>query len=111
MNKSVWILILALVMISFGIGYFFKDLASLTGVNIKSTGLAIQGIDDELLPISYSWTTALCGNNNKCLDVLVSCNGTSIMNITPISKLVEHEDDWKDPRGGNPDLCPKNGKG
>jgi len=107
MNKSTLVLVLAFVMVSFGLGYFFKDLMSLTGINIKTTtGLTISEFSEDYTPKIYSWTTALCGSNNKCLDVLVSCNGTQITNVTPISKLIEHEEKWIDPRGGNLVLCP-----
>ena len=103
-----------LILLSFGGGFWFNsflddlDLKSLDALGETGiAGFAVENSEEENLFIEYTWTTALCGSNNKCLDVLVSCNGTQIMNVTPISKVVEHELGWEDPRAaeGVPDLC------
>lgn len=107
-----------LVVLSFVGGFWFNsfisdlDFGDLGVGNSNIVGLAVDTPEDVEEIGEYSWTTALCGNNNKCLDVLVSCNGTSVLNVTPYSKLIQNGEEWVDPRGGNPELCPNlNGKG
>lgn len=97
--KLIWgILIFVFVfLVGYLLGSSFSD--------FRATGLAVQEQENASLKL-YSWTTAICGTNNKCLDVNVECDGNRILNITPVSKLIEHEPEWRDFRE-NKELCPK----
>ncbi len=103
MEFSIVIVALAL---AFAVGFYFDELKSLSRGSL--TGAAVQDIDENVnnLPRMYSWTTALCGIDRRCIDVAVECNGSQILNVTPVSNIVWHTEDWDDPRGGNPErLC------
>ena len=88
-------------------GMYIDELAQFLGAGV--TGAAVQALSDkENATQLYAWTTALCGTDSRCIDVLVSCNGTQILNVTPISGLVAHDDFWEDPRGEiTKELCPR----
>ena len=91
MRKAVIILVLLLIVLAFFVGLFISK--------ISFTGNVVQ--DN-----SYSWTKALCNSDNECMDVEITCNNGQVSSIVPISKLVVHSDDWKDPRGSLADkLC------
>ena len=103
-----WIIsLLAIVALAlaFTTGLYFEELP--TFLEWGLTGAAVQDISNSTNSSSmYSWTTALCGTNNRCIDIVVECNGSRILNVTPISAAVWHSEDWVDPRGGNPEqLC------
>ena len=76
-------LILAIVILSFVFGLLLG--------NIVLTGMAVS--EEE-----YSWTRAICNSDNECIDVLIECNKGNVVNITPLSGFVYHEDNWRDPR-------------
>ena len=91
---------------AFAVGFYFEDLGALTWNRV--TGAAIVDLEGNTTNATrhYSWTTALCGLDRRCMDVQVECNGSQIMNVTPVSNLVWHTEEWEDPRGGNPEkLC------
>ena len=99
------IVIVALVL-AFAVGLYFDELNGLSWGRL--TGAAVQDIDENISDMfrMYSWTTALCGLDSRCIDVHVECNGSQILNVTPVSNIVWHTEDWDDPRGGNPErLC------
>jgi len=60
--------------------------------NLTPTGQAITELE-------RSYTTAIC-NENKCIDVLITCQGNQIISLTPTSDLVELPKDWEDFREG-----------
>ena len=48
---------------------------------------------------NYTYTKAICDDNNYCQDNVVSCDGKNVVSITPITgAAVQMDDDWKDPR-------------
>lgn len=46
----------------------------------------------------YSYTEAKC-DDKYCQDYLIECEGNAIIKTTPITGMVPHPLDWKDPRG------------
>lgn len=98
---------------AFVMGLYFEELRESTfAQRMGIAGFAVQGAEEAEKNVTqlYAWSTALCGIDNRCIDVLVACNGTQILNVTPVSRAVWHDDSWEDPRGGNPrELCPKRG--
>ena len=60
--------------------------------NFLPTGQAISN------PNEYSYTTAICNNNNECIDVLVKCHNGEVTSLEPTSKLIKLNNDWQDPR-------------
>lgn len=92
--------------LAFAVGMYFEEIKSIEWGSL--TGAAIVEESEESINVSrhYAWTTALCGYDRRCIDVTVECNGSQILNVTPVSNIVWHTEEWEDPRGGNPDqLC------
>lgn len=96
--KMVWltVCVVALLGVTFAAGFYLKE--------GQVTARVVQE-EQEAEHEFYSSTTALCGNNNACIDITVVCNGSQIVSVTPSSDLVFHRPEWEDPRGGNPVLC------
>jgi uncharacterized membrane protein YvbJ len=46
----------------------------------------------------HSYTKAICGDDNYCIDVLVNCNNNNIESIKPIGEGIHFSNDWKDIR-------------
>ena len=47
----------------------------------------------------YTYTKALCNETNFCQDYIISCEGETIKNMSPISKAtIQHSKEWIDPR-------------
>lgn len=94
---------------AFALGFSFEELQTIDWRTLAGsvTGAAIvETRDNTTAPRTYAWTTALCGGDGRCIDIHVECNGSQILNVTPVSNIVWHTDDWQDPRGGNPgQLC------
>ena len=102
-----WLSIIAVVTglaLAFTLGLYVNEIKTFTIGSV--TGLAVAEVSNENTTQLYAWTTALCGTDDRCIDVLVHCNGTQILNLTPISAAIWHSEEWQDPRGGNPEaLC------
>ncbi len=54
-------------------------------------------MSDDLIDFDRTHTRALCFGQT-CRDFLVSCSGTKVMDLTPISGFVTFSDDWVDLR-------------
>ena len=92
-------LIVFLMLLAFGAGYF--------GQNLMGTAFAVQEqTSPEEMSELYSWTFALCTKEGRCMDVHAECNGTQVLKIVSVTEIGGHDDDWQDPRGGNPSVCP-----
>jgi len=78
-------IIIALITIIFGALLF------LLSYNFVLTG---QSINTD----HYTYTTAICNENNECQDVLIECRDNEVKSLTPISNVVKFSDDWKDIR-------------
>ncbi|MEK6892715.1 MAG: hypothetical protein AABX07_00775 [Nanoarchaeota archaeon] len=98
MNLSKWVVILIfLILIIFILGFF-------TGryfINENLTGKSVADITNK----SYSWTTAICNTENKCIDVLIECENGKVKNISPMSDLIEFKGYWEDPRINGVTYC------
>jgi len=43
-------------------------------------------------------TKAICNEDNYCVDVLITCNGSKVVDIKPVDGGVYFTEDWEDPR-------------
>ena len=82
MKFGVVVLVIVLV---FTLGVFFDSIV-LTGSVVEVVGM------------DYSWTSAICDEENNCLDVLIECSGGNVVGIVPVSGFIDHPSDWIDPR-------------
>lgn len=62
------------------------------------TGLAIESKE-------YSYTTAICNQENKCIDVLIKCESGNVISLTPVSNLVDLGPDFEDFREKGNNFC------
>jgi len=46
----------------------------------------------------YTYTTAVCNENNLCQDYEISCQDEKVIDIKPTGYIVQNSKDWKDPR-------------
>lgn len=81
---KVGLVILSIVLI-FSLGMFVDDFVL--------TGDVVRESDSD-----YSWTSAICDEENNCLDVLISCSGGKVVDLKPITGLIDHPEGWIDPR-------------
>ena len=109
----VWVKILLFgigIALAFALGFYFEELRAVEWRALVGgiTGSAVIETENNESNASrvYAWTTALCGQDKRCIDVHVTFNGSNILNVAPVSNVVWHTDDWQDPRGNNPErLC------
>jgi hypothetical protein len=79
LNKMIIILLILLVLV----GTFF--------LTAKTTGNTIKDY--------YTYTKAICNENNFCQDHIITCNNKKVVNIKPITGAsIQHSDSWEDPR-------------
>lgn len=56
----------------------------------------------------YSYTKAICNENNFCQDYYIKCNGKQVQDMSPIKNAyVQYPQDWNDPREKRK-LCHRN---
>lgn len=57
-------------------------------------------LTDKIEPAyNYSYTKAICTENNYCEDNIIKCKNKKVIEISPITgAAVQFSDDWKDPR-------------
>jgi len=87
MNKNILLVILIIVVFIIGmlIGkYAFSVDSTVTG-NVVSDNV-------------YSWTTAICDDENRCIDVLIECENGNVKNMKPVGNVNEYSDNWTDRR-------------
>lgn len=54
----------------------------------------------------YSHTKAICDETNFCQDYEITCKNKEVMSIKPIiGAVIQHSEDWKDPRNNPEILC------
>jgi len=46
----------------------------------------------------YSYTKAICNENNLCQDYEIHCQGNKITDIKPTGFIVQNPRNWQDPR-------------
>lgn len=54
---------------------------------------------------NYTYTRAICSNKNQCIDILVTCENGRVKSLEPVSNLVKHDQNWKDPRQKLEEFC------
>lgn len=62
-------------------------------INKSITGEVIQEI-----PNSYTYTKAICNEDNFCEDYVISCKNNNLVEIESTGYATPHYSDWKDPR-------------
>ena len=55
--------------------------------------------DSKSLSNNYEYTRAYCDAQNRCFDYLIECNEHVLTGLKKIYGVVQHNSDWKDPRG------------
>ena len=75
----------------------FVLLALIVGFAIGKISLTGEVVKEQV-DKRYTWTTAICDYENKCLDVLISCDNGNVVGITPVSDYITHNTSWQDPR-------------
>jgi hypothetical protein len=83
MRKAVVILIIGVFILGIALGLLINKIV-ITGNVVKSSG-------------NYSWTTAICNSDGKCIDVHIACVDGVVNDIEPISDLV-WTGNWSDYR-------------
>ncbi len=58
--------------------------------NFVFTGKVIEEI-----PKSYTYTRAIC-DNNECIDILIECFNGEVKSLKPVSELVKFDKSWED---------------
>lgn len=46
---------------------------------------------------NYQHTKAVC-EGRECQDFLITCSGSQVVEMTPLTGLITFSEDWKDPR-------------
>jgi hypothetical protein len=58
----------------------------------------IDCIDDPAIIKDYhSYTRAIC-DGSYCIDILIECNAEKIINIRPVTELIDFGEGWEDPK-------------
>jgi len=54
----------------------------------------------------YIHTKAICNSSNFCQDYVITCQNKTLINSKPITgAVIQHSDDWQDPRTNPKQLC------
>ena len=90
MNKAVRLMLIGIILL-FGIliGVF------LSKIRFFNSGLTGNAINTEQ---NYSYTTAICNSEKKCIDVIVYCINGKMIKLEPTSELKQFDENWIDPR-------------
>jgi len=79
--------------------FLIAVLVLLAGALVFSAIQIIQASQPKEIPSEYSYTKAICDENNVCQDHIVVCQGSQIVSTTPITgAVVQKSQNWKDPR-------------
>ena len=81
--KKILIILGAVLIILIGI-------LSFTFLDGDITGQTIQD--------NYTYTTAVCDENNFCEDYEVTCKGKEVLDISPTGFTIQNPENWEDPR-------------
>jgi len=53
----------------------------------------------------YSYTKAICDENNYCKDYEIKCQGKKSISLTPTAFTIQQDENWNDSRNENEELC------
>lgn len=91
MNNSKLILILGILLV----------LLSVMVIILKPR-ISGEVIRNNELNYTHIYTKAICDSNNLCQDYEIICKNTTLIEKKPITgAIVQHLENWKDPRGEN----------
>ena len=96
MNFKIFSLSISLFVLGILIGFFANKL---TFENPSITGQVINSQNQ------YSYTTAICNEENECIDVLVECSNGQVVSLTPTSEIIKLNEEWKDFRDKEESFC------
>lgn len=98
-------IIIFILIIILAVALFFLTNPLLAGKVISTGKVMLTGkvIDNNQ---EYSHTKAVCNETNFCQDYEITCKNKEVMSIKPITgAVIQHTEDWKDPRNKSKDLC------
>ena len=56
----------------------------------------------------YTYTKAICNENNFCQDHIITCENKKIISVNPITGAsIQHSNTWKDPRENKSEILCK----
>ena len=66
---------------------------------LTTTMLVLGDGQESEISYEYSWTKAICSDNNYCQDYEIFCKNNNILSISPITgAAIQFSQDWEDPR-------------
>lgn len=86
--KLITLIITLLILIGILSFYLFQNYLIITGKAVVS---------EEEKQYNYTYTKAVC-DETHCQDYLITCDGSELLESTPITGMVSHDADWEDPR-------------
>jgi len=95
MNLKAVLTSVAFLIIGFLLGFF------LSNSQLPEPTLTGQAISDN----EYTYTTAICNNDNECIDILVECDNGNVISLTPTSNLLDLGSDFEDFRDPKDEFC------
>ena len=90
-DKLFVLLFFLIIIISFSLGFIISK------VNINGNLI----FENNKFEFDYSWTKAICDDNNYCLDIEIYCKDGKVVDLIPISIVVGHYEGWNDIREEN----------
>lgn len=85
-NKAIlMIAVIILLFFAIELSFILISLVSITGRITENNSL-------------YSYTKAICNEENFCEDYVISCNGKRAVLIAPTGYNIKNPEYWKDPR-------------
>jgi hypothetical protein len=98
--KTIYTILISFVIgaaISFSLTFFSSNLSP----DPTITGQVIL----EQPTSQYTYTTAICNDNNECIDVLVECINGNVISLTPSSDLLDLGPEFDDFREKQDQFC------
>ena len=95
-KPAILIIILAIIILAFVSGILFNSIYN---------GITGRAVDSEKMLSRYSYTRAICTDENECMDVFVVCEGNILIELTPISDIRKLPDSWQDLRKSSGMFC------
>jgi|TARA_Y100000310_G_scaffold142028_1_gene141455 hypothetical protein len=72
-------------------------LSILIGILIFSV-FSLSQITGEAIKNHYTYTKAICDNENYCEDYIITCEDNEISSVVTTGAVVQFSKDWEDPR-------------
>ena len=66
---------------------------------LTTTMVTLGDNQESEIPYEYSWTKAICTDNNYCQDYQIFCKNNNVVSISTITgAAIQFSQDWEDPR-------------